>query len=722
MRTLPYLPLFLIFAITCFSNLHAKKKFIYYTGAGDNLWVLTHHTTDSPETVEELLEWMIKTYKITDIYWRDIAFFLNNVYVGRETALASDWAKWCRHASLNDRLAKAAVQYAKKNKVNIYLHVGLYEAGVQPNVGVSWNPYMVEHVLRVKNPQWRSVDRWGEMSTPGAISFCYPAARKAWIKLIVDRINKLGYDGVNFYGYVENSGAKYPEQFGFEPPIMEMFKKRYPNINPRTTVPNDEQREYLAHCRGTFLTELLRELRTELKKNNKYLSMQLNENKPERIGTYWNHLPFPVQGDIEADYDTWIKEEIVDNICFRGEVAPKTTNKTLERFMDKYKDYKVTFSFKTYVPFYSVWNRYIAKGATPAFKNVPSVKNYVRYNASSKMLYSNNWLEQAQALRNIRNKKESFKTVYLKKIMKLAATHNKRAVQREAIYALSENNQQAALPVIEKLLLSDRPSIRMAAVKASAKINNQNTTREIYKALAKNNYFQFKLACLETLQKMKAPDQLNLTVKMLDSKIPAQQELAIRAMKTLFPLTDKNKIIKKLITIMRDKDASFLNRYYASVALVRARVHVNKQDKQLIAKSYLDIINQKNANGTVYIKALDFIKSFQQVMTSQQKAQLFARLCNLLESYGDNSTRKDKAYGWRPAGNALLSMYGNKARNKLDAYRVQKKDKFLAWIAYRLLYVRLDNRPKKLFSEEKAIKMHQYAPTFPGIRAFDYKY
>ena len=697
-----------------------KKQLYFYTSIGDNIWVPTHLTTDSPESVDELLDWLVKTYGITGVYWRDLGFFINNSFAGKESALAYDWIQWGRHLTRDDSLTKAAIRNARKNNLQIYLHAGLFETGVQPEVGVSYNPYMIEHKIRVANPKWRSVDRWNEIRAPGSISFCYPEARKAFIKLLVNHINKLGYSGVNFYTYVENRGARYREQFGYEKPIMDKFHQRYPDVDPRKTSLNEKQKNYLAYCRGTFLTQYLKELKAELKKTGKKLSVQLNVEHPDRIGTWWNHLPFPAQGDIQADYDQWIKQGIVDNICLREGVS-KDQQFLLEKLLKKYGKYNVTFTFKTNIPFLSRWNKYIKQGAIPTFKRCYSIDKYVKQPVTPHMLFSNKWLEQAQVLKDISTGKIPFKKDYLQQIIKLATSSKYVTVRREAVKTLAQSKNKDVVGILEKKLFDPQPSVRIAAARTLAKINNDSTPVKIFEALKKNNYFQFKNACIFGLRHMKKPQQVACIVKMLNSKQNAQQEVAIQAIRYLFNSCEKDKVLTLLCSTLNDPVIAPAIRYHAATSLISLRVILKENGRQQIITAFLKTINNDKAPTTVLFQALKYISALKTMMSKEQKEKLFKRLCVMFEAYGDKSVRQDKAYGWKIVGDTMLNIYPNRANHKFKEYLTQKKNKWLAWLAYRMLYVKLDQKPK-LISEEEAVKLHNFAPEFPGYRFFKYKY
>src|SRR5690606_23408398 len=117
----------------------------------------------------------------------------------------------------------------------IFLYSGLFEHGVQPDVGII-EPYLFEDKLRIDHPEWIPTDRWGSRVNPGPLDFSYPEVRRILIKRYVDYIQKNGYDGINFYTYVENTGIRYLDEFGYNQSVIDEFNKKYPRIDPAKVI------------------------------------------------------------------------------------------------------------------------------------------------------------------------------------------------------------------------------------------------------------------------------------------------------------------------------------------------------------------------------------------------------------------------------------------------------------------------------------------------------
>src|SRR3989339_261899 len=230
-----------------------------YCGAGDNLWNHKVEPVDSPAAIDAMFEWMSQTYQVKRMYWRGQEMWFKDYRIGPFMPDTEDWVNWVKYLHEDVNLAEVAVASAKRHGMEIFFYTGLFEYGVQPDVGVI-SPHLFEDTLRIEHPEWCDLDRWGQRRCPGPISFCYPEARKILVERYVENVTKYGYDGINFYTYVENLGIRYEDEFGFNQPIVDEFNKRYPDVNLRKDTLTEEQRLHWYKCRGKFVTDFPRHL------------------------------------------------------------------------------------------------------------------------------------------------------------------------------------------------------------------------------------------------------------------------------------------------------------------------------------------------------------------------------------------------------------------------------------------------------------------------------
>jgi hypothetical protein len=261
------------------ASAESKSPQVYaYVTCGDNQWNLDSLPVDSPATVEAIFEFLSKTFRMKRVYWRgeQDRIWLRNYLFRPEDPLYYDWwTDWSRYLVDKVKVNDVAVAAARRHGMQIYIMTDLFDHGAQPDAG-GMLPFSPEDHLRIAHPEWCPLDRWGERRATGPLDFCYPEVRQALLSRYLYHATKYDYDGIFFYTYVENWGARYRDEFGFNEPIVKEFKRRH-GVDIRTE-PFDKEAWY--RLRGEYLTQFLRELHTALAAKGKKLSMALYSPTP----------------------------------------------------------------------------------------------------------------------------------------------------------------------------------------------------------------------------------------------------------------------------------------------------------------------------------------------------------------------------------------------------------------------------------------------------------
>lgn len=636
--------------------------------------------------------------------------------VGKLKLHAYDWAMNWKHHLYNDiKLNEAAVTAAKRNGMEMFLYTGIFEHGVQPDVGVI-APYQFEDQLRRDHPEWCPLDRWGQRRSPGPLSFCYPEVRKILIQRYVDNVTKYDYDGINFYTYVENLGMRYQDEFGFNQPIVDEFKKKYPTVNLRQDKLSQIQREHWYKCRGKFLTQFLAELHNKLNAKGKTLSVILDAKEPHYPQTWWSNRAVIGTGKIYMDYEKWINDGIVDELWVQLG-AGNDQRKLLDELLIKCKDKPVKLTVRAPAPFESAWAPYVEAGVTPIAvitwaRN--GIERITLESTSLQTLKSPDWKLRAQTLADIASGKIS---ATLSDIEFLAHDPHVLVRQRltKAVKALADAN---GTYILEKALTDHQSSVRIAAADALSQINNPESPKQIISALEKNHYFQFKMACRDALSAM-SDKSLPALLTGLKSPTVDVREVCVQALYKLGKAQMLDDVYQPLRKPMLDSSEYYTVRCFAIEGLVGLRLQLSDQQRQQLASNLITIIND-NSSTHIQLYATEFSAYMLNYMTPSQKEKALNVLKNLFAQYGDQCTRPDAAYGWRIVGNTLAAM-GPQGKMTLQSMRKQKKDKWLAWAAYQVLYVVQKKTGKNtgfnLVDENLAIENHKkYVPEFPGWR------
>jgi len=695
------------------AGIPGKQPVYAFCGAGDNLWNYEVEAVDSPATIDAMFEWMSRTYGITRMYWREESIWAKSYKIGKVDIEVYDyWMNWQVYLYKANKVNETAVKAAKRNNMEIFFYTGLFEHGVQPDTGIIC-PYIFEDKIRIEHPEWCSLDRWGERRCPGPLSYAYPQVRKLLVDRYAKHVIENGYDGINFYTYVENLGLRYLDEFGFEQPVVDEFNKRYPDVNLCKDTLTTEQKKYWYDCRGKFVTQFLRELHAALAPKGKKISMILDSKEPDYVQPWWGH-DIPGTGMIRMDWKTWVNEGIVDELWVQlGETEDQ--KKTMDLLLKECKGKSLKITLRTASPYASHWAPYVDAGVTPIAvitANVNGIERYSLEATSKDSLKRPDWKLRAQTLDDISTGK-------LKTDAALVAPLTKDPqvlVRRKAAYALATLADSQFLPALEDELFDKESSVRIAAANALNKFNGPETPQRIMEALQKDSRFQFKIPCAITLGNMKEK-AFPVLLAGLTNTSSGVREVCIRALYTLGKRGMLEQVYQPIRSIMHNPKEDYHNQCWAIDSLIGLRMEMNDNQRSQFLADLNSSMHNNTACSTIQIHAAKGLGYMAPLLSAEQKTKTVLNLQYLFSKYGDKCTREDAAFGWRAVGNAMLE-YGEPGKAALDAMRVQKQDKWLAWVAYEVMYsVQKTASSFNLVDENDAIYYHnKYAPAFPGWR------
>ena len=684
-----------------------------FCGTGDHLWVRDREPVDSPATIDAMLQWMADTYGISRLYWRggQTQIWDDHYKVGPQTPLQYDWAiGWKRRLYRELKINEAAVASAHRHGMQAFLYTGLFEHGVQPDVGIVC-PYLVEDHLRIEHPEWCMVDRWGQRRCPGPIAFCYPQARRAVIDRYLQAVRRYGYDGINFYTYVENVGIRYPDEFGFNEPVIDEFRKQYLGVDPRSDSLTPQQRLDWQKCRGKFVTQFLRELHAALSAEGKRLSVILDSKQPNYPQPWWGK-EFPGTGMIYLDWEAWVEEGIVDELWVQlGATADQV--RTLDAVLAKCEGKPVAVTFRTPAPFDATWEPYIARGVTPvACITSPrnGIERYCLDPTSVGSLHSADWRLRLQSVADVAQGRLQADAAQIA----VLAGDPHVLVRRKVMYALAALKAQEHVSAIERAMADPESSVRIAAAAALATVHGHDSSQRVLQALERNNGFQFKLACIDALAGM-GLQALPALLASEGSTVQAVQEVRVRALYVLGREGQAGQVYEPLRAKMLDRATDDAVRYWAIESLVGLRLKLAPDRQRQLADDLVQIVDGP-ACVTVQLHAAWGLGYLASTIDADVQGLALQALGGLLKQYGDGCARPDAAFGWRVAGNSIL-MFHQPGRDLLEKMRTQTDDRWLAWIAYQIRHVPQRSGQMALVEKQDAVDSHKrYAPAFPGRR------
>ncbi len=688
-----------------------------FCGTGDNLWVYDKEPVDSPEVIDAMFGWMTQTYQMKRMYWRggQEDMWQKHFRMGKETVMDYDYgSEWAHHVYRKLEVSKAAVRAAKRTGSEIFMYTGLFEYGVQPDVGII-GPHLFEDTLRINRPEWITTDRWGTRRAPGPIDFCYPEARKILVQRYASQMIEEGYDGINFYTYLENTGLRYQDEFGFNQPIVDEFNKRYPNVDLRNDRLTDEQRFHWYRCRGRFVTDFLKELKAAIVGHGKQISMILDAEDPDYVQRWWGKA-LPGSGIIHLDWKQWIEERLVDE--FWVQLGPVEAQKrTLDSLLKACKGTPIQLVVRTPDPYAPHWLPYIKAGVTPVavitwLNN--GIEKYSFTPTSPSSLTHPDWKVRLQSLDDIVRK--NFK-VQAKRIAPLISDANV-LVRRKAMHALAAIKDPAGISLIERGLKDNESSVRTAAAVALKSLHGPGSVDHLIASLASQADFPFKTSGSEMFAVM-GPPILPTLYKLLSNASYGVKETAIRAISDIGTKHSEPTAFDELLRIAADVSEDYRLRWWSMEGIRTMLPHVSSSQADNAWPILLAIL-RSNESPALQLEAALIIEASAGYIPASDNHLFRLALAQLFETFGDKSKRPDAAYGWRPIGNALKSL-GIEGVNTLEGFRKQQSDKWLAWLAYEVLYmeqrkVTVDGGFNLVTEEEAINNQKMFAPEFPGWR------
>ncbi len=686
-----------------------------FCGTGDHLWNPLVEPVDSPEAIDGMFDWMNRTYGVSRIYWRGAQSHMwdSEYQVGVERPNQHDWSNgWKRHLYRDEKINEAAVEAAHSRGMEIFAYAGLFEHGVQPDVGIIC-PYLFEDRLRIEHPEWCPVDRWGERRSPGPISFCYPEARKLIIDRYVDYITRMGYDGINFYTYVENVGIRYLDEFGFNEPIVAEFSKLHPDVDLRHDTLTEAQKLDWYQCRGIFVTQFVRELHAALSAKGKRLSMILDSVEPDYPQPWWGK-DAPGQGMIRLDWEAWVAEGIVDELWVQlGATADQTA--LLDRLLTVCEGTDVKLTMRAINPYDEAWAPYVDTGATPVAVITWTRNGIERLSlepTSAEALESDDWRLRAQTVTDV-----GAGTLDLPASAIAALADDPHLlVRRRLTQALGALGDPAQTAVIERALSDEQSCVRIAAAVALGTAGGPDSPARMLQALESDGHFQMKLACFEAMEAI-GDSALPALMAAIDSPNEAVREVCVRALYKIGRLGPAEEVFEPLLASMLDTDEAPLIRYWAIDGLVGLRLKIS-DDQRAALEPQLRALVDGDGNVTAQLHAAWGLGYVAAMADDATRRVAIDSLVALLRSYGDGCQRSDAAFGWRIVGNALMRL-APEGPQALEQMRTQTEDRWLAWIAYEVVHVPQQTQKMQLIEEAEAVATHdRYAPEFPGIRSW----
>lgn len=667
-----------------------EKAAVYFSN-GDNEIFFNVAPVDSPGAIDEILDVLKQVYGVKRIYWRapQIDQIIYQSVTRPEASHHGPWLTYMDHLFAELGTGDHMIRAASKRGMEIWGVASLFDHGSQayieyPNKGMG--PFFTENKIRVEHPEWIPVDRAGIRRMSGPICFAYPEARKALVDLYVRLVKDKGYTGLSFHLYNENQGPRFDDEFGFNEPIVEEYRKRY-GVDILT---EDYDKQKLADLRGEYLTQFFRELRAAFEPMNVKVSVMLDAKTPD-LPQVW--LAFPdilLSGRVRIDWRAYAREGLVDElfVYFHGE--PYTT---LRMVMDEVGDTGVEFATLASAGFpegqeemreAGVWRT--ISGQVEEFE-----LGYFEPQAVD-MFESDDFIARLSVLSQMGAGTTPIDMDIVKAAIDDPSVLARRRVLRLLVTLYDTQPElidDAVIAGVIKLLDDPENIVRCTAVNTLAHVGGSETIPALYDAIAEhaNPMMQlFSGVPLATLPDERLDDlMLGLTHESPEVRIMAIKLTSTGAARpATWPAILDNTTHDHWL--VRWNAARALEFIYPEGA--------NERLFEMFDDPHPTVRNIAVRNLAKRLKT-------ETRWVGGMQHDVIAKLTDTFAAYGENSTRDDAEWGWRSTGLALLQM-GPRGREELERFMNQTDDPILADRAWNVLNVKEQDFDVVIISEEEA--------------------
>jgi len=225
------------------------------------------------------------------------------------------------HYAVAHHLLKAAVDLAHQEGMQIYAYSTTFDEGMPldkvwyaPGEHGKWDvcmhkPFDFQAVWRSPliskftdaHPEYVMVDRSQKHHNWGTLEFAYPEARAYVVEYNRRFLEEYPFDGIYIDFRNEFSHPAFGDEFGFAPPIVAAYQKRYGVDILHQQFDLEKWRRL---C-GEYLTKMIQELHSMAHAKGKKLIVAIPQG---------NYLGLP-NGNMYVDWQGWVKDRLVDGLA-----------------------------------------------------------------------------------------------------------------------------------------------------------------------------------------------------------------------------------------------------------------------------------------------------------------------------------------------------------------------------------------------------------------------
>lgn len=196
-------------------------------------------------------------------------------------------------------IAAEIIRQSHAAGIKLYAYSTIFDEGSPPSVLYGGGtPYFWQSHFTIEHPEYLVESCDGQKRQWGVLCYAYPQARQYIIGVFRHMLDKWPFDGLYICTRTHSYPAEFADQFGYNKPIAEEFKRRH-GVNIRT---QEFSKPQWYDLQGEYLTQLLREFRAEFADKEIHIAIP----RSDYLG--------PPYGNMRLDWRTWCQEKLIDGL------------------------------------------------------------------------------------------------------------------------------------------------------------------------------------------------------------------------------------------------------------------------------------------------------------------------------------------------------------------------------------------------------------------------
>jgi HEAT repeat protein len=678
----------------------AQQAHDQYLSTGDNFYVGSWLPLETPAAIDASFNMLKDVFNTRRIYWRGMEDQLLKETVPRpETVVVQKYLDHVENLIDNRSINDYAIQAAHARGMEIWGQTALYGWGSAADDGVYGFPGSYEHPIRVNNPEWIPVDKYGVRKQGGPLEYAYPGARAAAIDWVEGQITQHGYDGVLFHTYPETFSTRYGDEFGFSDPIVAEFQNRY-GVNIREEPFNKEDWYRL---RGEYATYFLNELDAALAPE-KGIGVAISPVATHQPQLWLSNPFFPTAGNIHLDWEQWAQNGDVDQYVVWGGTGAGPT--AMNELIAGTQGTGVELSVMTSSPYAATWNPYKVQGHIMTESAGDEWQYLLGSDIPVQPKSSLTHADQYKRMRTLAQIIEGSTTATVAEVSPLLNDSN-LLNRRMALRALGKIGGNTAISLIENALLDPDESVRNAAIYGLVDSNNSTSYAAIVNAI--DQHPDFMLAEGAYLVLIQRPEWAS----QLISTIQSHPDTTVRsiAMRSLVYHGSQTTNAHAPILLAAAQDSEPFIRAFAIDTMA-----YTQNSPQVIQ----GLVNAMQGNDSIIAAraatALSYTLQRHDPAANARRTELIGLLGDAFMAHGDGTQRTDKDWAFRLIGNALIDL-GATGESELREIMNQRADRRASELAWQSLHLNLRSHSATIVTEEQDAYAHFKRPRWDKIIA-----